>query len=69
MSAVKRKAQDFFDTEYLGYARYVVENRAIPSLVDGFKPSQRKIAYAANKLWKTGKEKPTAMQWALVSSC
>jgi DNA topoisomerase II len=58
MNAVKRKAQDFFDTEYLGYARYVVENRAIPSLVDGFKPSQRKIAYAANKLWKTGKEKP-----------
>ena len=57
MSAVKRKAQDFFDTEYLGYARYVVENRAIPSLVDGFKPSQRKIAYASHKLWKTGKEK------------
>ena len=57
MNAVKRKAQDFFDTEYLGYARYVVENRAIPSLVDGFKPSQRKIAYASHKLWKTGKEK------------
>ena len=58
MTSVKRKAQDFFDTEYLGYARYVVENRAIPSLVDGFKPSQRKIAYASHKLWKTGKEKP-----------
>lgn len=58
MNDVKRKAQDFFDTEYLGYAKYVVENRAIPSLVDGFKPSQRKIAYAANRLWKTGKEKP-----------
>ncbi len=58
MTEVKRKAQDFFDVEYLGYARYVVENRAIPSLVDGFKPSQRKIAYASHKLWKTGKEKP-----------
>lgn len=58
MTVIKRKAQDFFDTEYLGYAKYVVENRAIPSLADGFKPSQRKIAYAANKLWKTGKEKP-----------
>ena len=58
MNAIKRKAQSFFDVEYLDYARYVVENRAIPSLVDGFKPSQRKIAYAANKLWKTGKEKP-----------
>ena len=46
VSLSKRKAQDFFDNEYLGYAKYVVENRAIPSLVDGFKPSQRKIAYA-----------------------
>ena len=58
MTLPKRKAQDFFDNEYLGYAKYVVENRAIPSLVDGFKPSQRKIAYASHKLWKTGKEKP-----------
>lgn len=58
MNLLKRSAQDFFDNEYLGYAKYVVENRAIPSLVDGFKPSQRKIAYASHKLWKTGKEKP-----------
>lgn len=26
--------------------------------MDGLKPSQRKIAFAANKLWKTGNEKP-----------
>jgi DNA topoisomerase-2 len=53
-----RTAQDFFDTEYRKYAVYTIENRAIPSLVDGLKPAQRKIAYAANKLWKTGNEKP-----------
>lgn len=53
-----RTVEDFFDTEYRNYAIYTVENRAIPSLIDGFKPSQRKIAFAANKLWKTGNEKP-----------
>lgn len=59
MSTVpSRTAEDFFDTEYRNYALYTISNRAIPSLVDGFKPAQRKIAYAANKLWKTGNEKP-----------
>jgi len=53
-----RRVEDFFDREYRNYAVYVVEQRAIPSAVDGFKPSQRKIAYAANRLWKTGNEKP-----------
>jgi DNA topoisomerase-2 len=53
-----RTVEDFFDTEYLGYAKYVVESRAIPSAIDGLKPSQRKIIFAANKIWKTGNEKP-----------
>lgn len=53
-----RSVEDFFDNEYRDYAIYTIENRAIPSAIDGFKPSQRKIAYAANRLWKTGNEKP-----------
>jgi DNA gyrase/topoisomerase IV subunit A len=53
-----RTAEDFFDKEYRNYALYTITSRAIPSLVDGFKPAQRKIAFAANKLWKTGNEKP-----------
>lgn len=54
----KRTVEDFFNKEYRDYALYVVESRAIPSVIDGLKPSQRKIIHAANKIWKTGKEKP-----------
>lgn len=54
----QRTVDDFFDHEYRDYAIYTVENRAIPSLVDGFKPSQRKIAFAANKIFRSGHEKP-----------
>ena len=53
-----RTVEDFFNTEYLDYAHYTIANRAIPSMVDGFKPSQRKIAFAANILWSGGNEKP-----------
>jgi len=53
-----RPIEDFFDNEYLGYSRHVVENRAIPSVIDGFKPSQRKIAFVANRVFRTGGEKP-----------
>jgi len=54
----KRTVDDFFDNEYLAYAKYTLDSRAIPSAIDGFKPAQRKIAFAANKLWKSGNEKP-----------
>lgn len=54
----KRTVTSFFDKEYLEYARYVVENRAIPSCIDGLKPTQRKVIHVANKIWKTGNEKP-----------
>jgi DNA topoisomerase-2 len=54
----QRTVQDFFDRELCGYAKYTIENRAIPSVIDGFKPSQRKIAHTANGIWKTGNERP-----------
>lgn len=49
---------EYLDKDYLEYAKYVVENRAIPSVIDGLKPTQRKVVYIADKVWKSGKEKP-----------
>ena len=54
----KRTVTSFFYKEYLEYAKYVVENRAIPSCIDGLKPTQRKVVFVANKIWKNGSEKP-----------
>lgn len=46
------------DTEYMEYGMYTIEHRAIPSAVDGFKPTQRKAAYTASRIWRRGDEKP-----------
>lgn len=49
---------EYLDSEYLDYAKYVLENRAIPSVIDGLKPTQRKVVYISNQVWKNGSEKP-----------
>lgn len=46
------------DTEYVEYGMYTIEHRAIPSAVDGFKPTQRKAAHTASRIWRRGDEKP-----------
>ena len=48
----------YLDEDYALYGMYTLENRAIPSVIDGFKPTQRKIIYVADKVWRTGNEKP-----------
>jgi len=48
---------EYLDRDYLEYATYVIENRAIPSVIDGLKPTQRKVVFIANKVWKNGNEK------------
>jgi DNA topoisomerase-2 len=57
-SVPTRQIDDFFDNELRNYAIYTIQNRAIPSVIDGFKPSQRKIAFVANRVFKSGNEKP-----------
>ena len=49
---------DYLDNEYAAYGMYTIENRAIPSVIDGFKPTQRKIIFVANKIWKGDGDKP-----------
>lgn len=49
---------DFLKKYYKGYASYTIEDRAIPSVIDGLKPTARKVVYIADKVWKNGSEKP-----------
>ena len=48
---------EFLSKEYKEYSFYTIENRAIPSVIDGLKPVHRKIIHVANEIWKTGGEK------------
>ena len=54
---IEKTISEFLSNEYKEFAMYVVEGRAIPSVVDGFKPAQRKIIHISNQIWKTGNEK------------
>lgn len=53
----KKSITEFLSNEYKGFAFYVIENRALPSVIDGFKPTQRKITHGSSLIWKTGSEK------------
>ena len=48
---------EFLDTDYKEYSMSVITERAIPSVIDSFKPVQRKIIDMANEIWKSGNEK------------
>jgi DNA topoisomerase-2 len=54
----QRTITEYLDNEYAAYGMYTIENRAIPSAIDGFKPTQRKIIFVANRIWKGGNDKP-----------
>ncbi len=59
LAAKTRKSiTQYLDQDYALYGMYTLENRAIPSVIDGFKPTQRKIIYISDKVWKAGTEKP-----------
>lgn len=54
---IEKSISEFLSNEYKEFAMYVVEGRAIPSVIDGFKPTQRKVVHVSNQVWKTGNEK------------
>lgn len=51
----KQLIEQFFNKEYSSYAEYVLENRALPSIIDGLKPGARKIMNAAFKILSESK--------------
>jgi DNA topoisomerase-2 len=53
----EKSISEFLSDEYKEFAMYVIEGRAIPSVIDGFKPTQRKIIHISNQIWKNGSEK------------
>lgn len=50
---MNKKIEDFLNEEVKNYSISVIKERAIPSVIDGFKPSQRKILFTANKVAKS----------------
>ena len=46
MKIIERNLTSIIDTELREFSMYTIENRAIPSAIDGFKPTSRKILYA-----------------------
>lgn len=53
----EKTISEFLSNEYKEFAMYVIENRAIPSMIDGLKVVNRKIIHISNNIWKTGNEK------------
>jgi DNA topoisomerase-2 len=53
----EKTISDFLSKDYRDFSLYTIENRAIPSVIDGFKPTHRKIIHISNQIWKTGSEK------------
>jgi topoisomerase-4 subunit A len=41
---------EFTEKAYLDYSMYVILDRALPNIADGFKPVQRRIVYAMSEL-------------------
>lgn len=61
--ATERKSLGVFaEQAYLDYAMYVILDRALPHIADGFKPVQRRIVYAMSELGlkATSKHKKSA---------
>lgn len=63
---VKKSVTNIINEDYRIYAEYVIENRAIPSCIDGFKPVQRKLFYAMNH--KFGGKRTKILDISAISS-
>lgn len=50
---MEKTITEFLDKEYKDFSLYTIENRALPSVIDGLKPSQRKVIYVSYNTWRT----------------
>jgi DNA topoisomerase-2 len=57
MKIVDKSITDIINVDYLEYSMYTLENRAIPSVIDGFKPVHRKLVYSMLNVYKGKKTK------------
>lgn len=48
MKDTTKNITSFFESDYKDWAMSVIEERALPSVIDGFKPAARKVVHAAN---------------------
>lgn len=51
----EKSISQFLNEENKEYSLYVLERRAMPSIIDGLKTTQRKVLGASKEIWKTGK--------------
>lgn len=58
---------EFLNTRYKDYSKYVLYSRSIPNMIDGFKPSQRKIIYTAIKSCNKNLLKSASLAGSVIS--
>lgn len=58
---------DLINTQYHDYSRYVLESRAIPSVIDGLKPVQRRSLWIARSLAKSNMIKVSKLAGSTMS--
>ena len=57
MDTEQQPLAEFAERAYLDYSMYVILDRALPHIADGFKPVQRRIVYAMSELNLTNNAK------------
>ena len=58
---------ELIDGKYKEYSKYVLYSRAIPHMIDGLKPSQRKILFTALKTAKSNRIKTASLSGNTIS--
>lgn len=65
MTTTTKTVTEIIDTDLLDYSMYVLQNRAIPSVIDGFKNGGRKLVYSMLNDYPTRKVKVAELAGAI----